>query len=47
MTIIRDGDKLTVMVYPKVSDKDEIQKEIVPMTITGTPTELDQGFFAS
>jgi len=47
LNITKDGDKLIVMVYPQVSDKDEIQKVITPLVIKGTPTELDQGFFAS
>jgi PRTRC genetic system protein E len=47
LTITKTGNELTVLVYPKISEKDEVQKHIVPMTISGTPTELDQGFFAS
>jgi len=47
LNITKDGDKLIVMVYPKVSEKDEIQKSIIPLVVKGTPTELDQGFFAS
>lgn len=47
LTITSVGNKLTVLVYPKVSEKDEVQKHIVPLSISGTPTELDQGFFAS
>ena len=47
LTISREGDKLHVMVLPEVSKKEEIQKEIVPLAITGTPTDLDQNFFAS
>ncbi len=47
LTITKDGDKLTVMVYPKVSEKDEIQKQITPLLMTGTPTELDQEFFTA
>jgi len=47
LTITKSGDKLTVMVYPQVSDKDEIQKVITPIVVKGTPTELDQEFFAT
>lgn len=47
MTIAKDGENLNVMVYPQVSDKDEVQKEILPMSLKGTPQELDQQFFAT
>jgi len=42
-----DKDKLNVMVYPKISDTESIQKEITPVSVSGTPEELDSGFFAT
>ena len=48
LTIRKDGDKLVVLLVPKLDvSKDEIQREIVPLTVTGTPDELDQLFFQS
>lgn len=47
LTIMKAGDKLTVMVYPKISESSEVQGQIVPISMTGTPTELDQQFFAT
>ena len=38
-------DKLTVATLPKSNGlKDEAQNHIVPLTVTGTPQELDAGF---
>lgn len=48
MTISKnDKGELNVMLYPVVSEKELVQKSITPISITGTPDELDQGFFAS
>ena len=48
LTVTKGYDgKLTVMLYPQVSDKSQVQEKISPLSITGTPQELDQGFFAS
>lgn len=47
LNITKEGDNLVVMLYPQVSDKSEIQEKISPLSIKGTPQELDQNFFAS
>ena len=48
LTIRKDKDKLVVLLVPKLDvSKDEVQREIVPLTLTGTPEELDQEFFIS
>lgn len=45
--VIRKSDgQLTISTLPKVNGlKDEAQNRIIPLTLTGTPTELDAGFF--
>jgi len=47
-TIKKSADKLVVSVLPKVKDlKDDAGKKIVPLVITGTPDELENGFSAA
>lgn len=46
LTIRKSENKIIVLLVPKLDvKKDEVQREIVPLTISGTPDELDQGFF--
>lgn len=45
LVIRKNEGQLTVSVLPKSSGlKDEAQNHIVPLTVTGTPEELDTGF---
>lgn len=47
LTVTRnENGTLTIMIYPKVSEKEDVQSAIVPLSLTGTPMELDQEFFA-
>lgn len=46
LTIRKSENKMIVLLVPKLDvKKDEVQREIIPLTISGTPDELDQGFF--
>lgn len=49
MVIRKSGEGLTVSVLPRSggSLKDEAQNHIVPLTVGGTPQELDTGFLAT
>lgn len=45
ITIARKGDKMIVSILPKVHKvKDDIQKKITPLVLSGTPDELEEGF---
>jgi len=44
ITIRKNGDQLTVSVLPKSNVKDDAAKSIVPLIISGTVEELDNGF---
>ena len=46
MVIRKSTTGMTVSVLPKSNGlKDEAQNHIVPLTLSGTPEELDNGFF--
>jgi PRTRC genetic system protein E len=45
LTIQRDKGQLVVMLVPKLeAKKDDALKEIIPLTVKGTPDQLDAGF---
>jgi PRTRC genetic system protein E len=45
LTITRDKGQLIVMLVPKIeAKKDDAIKEIIPLTVKGTPDQLDAGF---
>ncbi len=45
LVIRKKEGQLTVSLMPKANGlKDEAQNHIVPLTVTGTPQELDMGF---
>lgn len=45
LTIAKDKGQLVVMLVPKLeTKKDEALKEIIPLTVKGTPDQLDAGF---
>lgn len=45
LTITKDKGQLVVMLVPKLeSKKDDALKEIIPLTVKGTPDQLDAGF---
>lgn len=45
MTLRKIDGQLTIAVLPRVNGlKDDAQNNIIPMTLTGTPQELDEGF---
>lgn len=45
ITIQRKGEKLITSIIPKVYKiKDDIQKQITPLVVSGTPEELEEGF---
>lgn len=45
LTITKDKGNLVVMLVPKLeAKKDDALKEIIPLTIKGTPEQLDAGF---
>ncbi len=47
LTIRNEKDKMIVLLIPNLTEKkEEVQKLLTPLTITGTPEELDQQFFA-
>ena len=46
LNVHSQNGKLTVSVYPKLKGlKDEAQNHLQPVVLTGTPEELDAGFF--
>ena len=46
LTVHRLNGCMTVSVFPKVKGlKDDAQKYLLPIVLTGTPEELDAGFF--
>jgi PRTRC genetic system protein E len=48
ITVRSAGGKLTVSLFPKVKGlNDEAQHHLQPVVISGTATELDEGFFAA
>jgi len=45
LTITKDKGQLIVMLVPKIeAKKDDAIKEIIPLTVKGTPDQLDAGF---
>ena len=45
ITIQKSGDKLITSILPKAKEvKDEAAKKIIPLVVSGTPTELDEEF---
>ena len=48
LTIRKEGDKLIVLLVPKLDvKKEDVQKEIIPLTIQGSADQLDSAFFAA
>lgn len=48
LTIRKEGDKLIVLLVPKLDvKKEDVQKEIIPLTIQGSTDQLDSAFFAA
>ena len=46
MTVHSQNGKLTVSILPRLNGlKDDAQKHLQPIVLTGTPEELDTGFF--
>lgn len=47
LTVRNEKDKMIVLLMPNLTEKkDEVQKLLTPLTISGTPEELDQQFFS-
>lgn len=45
ITMTKKGDRLIVSLVPKLANtKEELQKNIVPLVLSGTPDELEEGF---
>lgn len=45
ITITKKGDKIIVSLVPKLAKtKEEVQKKIAPLVLSGTPDELNDGF---
>lgn len=45
ITITKKGDRIIVSLVPKLAQtKEDIQKKIAPLVLSGTPDELDNGF---
>lgn len=48
LVIRRSGGQMIVSALPKANGlKDEAQNRIIPLTMTGTPAEMDEGFLAA
>ena len=45
ITITKKGDRIIVSLVPKLAQtKEDVQKNIVPLVLSGTPSELEEGF---
>lgn len=45
ITITKKGDRIIVSLVPKLAQtKEDVQKKIAPLVLSGTPDELDNGF---
>lgn len=44
LSIRKESQNLIVLVVPKIEALDSVNTEIVPLTITGTPDELNESF---
>lgn len=48
IVVVKKDEKLTVSLFPKKKDlKDDAQRNLQPIVLSGTPDELDSGFFVS
>jgi PRTRC genetic system protein E len=48
LNLLKKGDRLLVSIMPKVRDMPEAAvKKLIPLNVSGTPAELDQGFLTA